>query len=1195
MSCPIELYVNVNCGLKISILRNRVNDWRDKFDQDFRSESMKYHIHYNDIEEFLDHSIVNSKDFIEEFLDHSIVNSKDFFFEGVMSPTSPLTLSQDAKKSTGIPPDAKRYAFIHPPTDLASKLKTAKTELEKKIFAFSLLGAFIYFDENNEVLCVNALSHYKTQHKFSFAGPFEATVDATSEMRSLGRACFTPLGSLHEAGFVETGWVLPNETFRGMPVCDSHENKNGAMIFYRYDNDPGVLYFVSKNPQIHPSSDCEAIREAYEATNADPSIVRSFIGESIEREKIKEWKDIFISALNENLNISNLKEALNDDGMTIIHKACHAEIASDLIKDLITKDELIGNLSYRDKLSWTPLHYACYFSPENTSIIQTLIKACPSAITVADNYGRYPLHLACQKNAPPNVISSLIEADESKEVILEKTKSLGRLPIHIACDNRKASSHVIELLLKADVNRSSIFKTSTVGHLPLHLALLNKTSCDTVKLLLNEDATPLSNFACSTIYQEANGMLPLHIACWNDSSEEIISLLLRKDDIRQDDIPLARSTIDVDVEDSKGLVDKRIGGMVALHLAAKFCSAEAVKLLLEQEVLSDRDPRKSTVQKRDNRKRCPLHVACERNARRRMIHLLLHCDPNNHTIGLDDDRGFNPIHHLACNKDAKAGTMNILLQVESEIGTQSSKAFDTRNRTPLRLAIENDMSDECIKMLLHPDHFTLEGLAPKNELTLATLIAQNKSLQREVLKTLSKRPYAATLLLQFYMNLFAVIVFMFVTDKYDYLIWVPITYYLLRELIQILSQGILSYMTDLWSWLEMALLCLLILCTTHKETVETEWIGVYIAAGFVLMMEFVSSLRATFYPIARFLIGVQEICFLLIPFFIVTTSALLAFAHSSRVYNKCETVDEKPTNNFVICLSNQFLNFLSEPSFINSPFDVMFGVLLNLIMLNVLIAIVCAAWEKSDRIAPRLFWRFRLVYISETSIFDHISKTVDFGHLLGYIDEIAVVRFWDHIEWSAAPYNVVEFEYQYKNPNKYFDGDVAAKVVNAHSLQADLYWLAKDSRQKNFEYYYKAGIHVLKYVVLIILYIILFILGLGTFGILWPVSFRLKFLTLWIPYQSNKREENEGVIEKNSSVTVRESTSVGKLAKSYDSMMSIAEWSDPSKSSQGVDELPISKISLSPGSKSSRWLKKNNKSVRFEKLSPSSKVMRASN
>lgn len=62
-----------------------------------------------------------------------------------------------------------------------------------------------------------------------------------------------------------------------------------------------------------------------------------------------------------------------------------------------------------DKFGWTPLHYACRFQPHNDSLIAMLVEKISGAVSMADIYNRFPLHLACDGDASIQVIELLLE------------------------------------------------------------------------------------------------------------------------------------------------------------------------------------------------------------------------------------------------------------------------------------------------------------------------------------------------------------------------------------------------------------------------------------------------------------------------------------------------------------------------------------------------------------------------------------------------------------------------------------------------------------------------------------------------------------------------------------------------------------------------------------------------------------------
>jgi hypothetical protein len=94
---------------------------------------------------------------------------------------------------------------------------------------------------------------------------------------------------------------------------------------------------------------------------------------------------------------------------------------------------------------FTPLHYACERRPP-VQVIEALIAACPRAVaTRAMPGGALPLHVASTWYAPVGVINSLIVADRNG---CKTHDELGNLPLHSGCFSG-TSTQVIETLLRA--------------------------------------------------------------------------------------------------------------------------------------------------------------------------------------------------------------------------------------------------------------------------------------------------------------------------------------------------------------------------------------------------------------------------------------------------------------------------------------------------------------------------------------------------------------------------------------------------------------------------------------------------------------------------------------------------------------------------------------------------------------------------
>ena len=94
---------------------------------------------------------------------------------------------------------------------------------------------------------------------------------------------------------------------------------------------------------------------------------------------------------------------------------------------------------------FTPLHYACERRPP-VEVVDALISACPKAVaTRAMPGGALPLHVAATWYAPVDVVNALIIADRNA---CKTHDELGNLPLHSACFSG-TSLHVFEALLRA--------------------------------------------------------------------------------------------------------------------------------------------------------------------------------------------------------------------------------------------------------------------------------------------------------------------------------------------------------------------------------------------------------------------------------------------------------------------------------------------------------------------------------------------------------------------------------------------------------------------------------------------------------------------------------------------------------------------------------------------------------------------------
>jgi Ankyrin repeats (3 copies) len=121
-------------------------------------------------------------------------------------------------------------------------------------------------------------------------------------------------------------------------------------------------------------------------------------------------------------------------------------------------DELVGVMTrggFTSSASMTPLHYACERKPP-VDVVEALIEANPEAVSQRMMPGGcLPLHAACTWQCSPAVISALLAADPSTAKVVDE---LGNRPLHSACFSGAAVSVIQDLLAsypKAVVSRNN--------------------------------------------------------------------------------------------------------------------------------------------------------------------------------------------------------------------------------------------------------------------------------------------------------------------------------------------------------------------------------------------------------------------------------------------------------------------------------------------------------------------------------------------------------------------------------------------------------------------------------------------------------------------------------------------------------------------------------------------------------------------
>lgn len=130
-----------------------------------------------------------------------------------------------------------------------------------------------------------------------------------------------------------------------------------------------------------------------------------------------------------------------------------------------------------------PLHTAC--SHQATSeVVESLLKACPSAAAQSNANGNLPLHQAAMWQAPYDAVETLLSRHPEGATVRNQ---YGSLPLHMAASNQ-APQEVVRLLI--DAFPEALHLQNDDGMTPLDLALADESASDTVLAMLHGRPPP---------------------------------------------------------------------------------------------------------------------------------------------------------------------------------------------------------------------------------------------------------------------------------------------------------------------------------------------------------------------------------------------------------------------------------------------------------------------------------------------------------------------------------------------------------------------------------------------------------------------------------------------------------------------------------------------------------------------------------
>lgn len=201
---------------------------------------------------------------------------------------------------------------------------------------------------------------------------------------------------------------------------------------------------------------------------------------------------------------------------------CAGRLSSDLVNDV---DQ------HRQK---TPLHFAAQFGKVNL-VEWLLIQPAPADVRAQTKHKSTPLHLACGYGADTStIVEKLLKRLSAADVVAQTDNKL--TPLHIAAYHGQIATVGLLLQKKPDQDINAVCEG---GWTPLHLACAARPTYPTIK-----DTTKLANsaqylevvntllsYAADVNHKSQASRTALHLAA-GSGHLDIVRLLLRRDDIR---------------------------------------------------------------------------------------------------------------------------------------------------------------------------------------------------------------------------------------------------------------------------------------------------------------------------------------------------------------------------------------------------------------------------------------------------------------------------------------------------------------------------------------------------------------------------------------------------------------------------------------------------------------------------------------
>jgi hypothetical protein len=128
--------------------------------------------------------------------------------------------------------------------------------------------------------------------------------------------------------------------------------------------------------------------------------------------------------------------------------------------------------------------------------------------------GRTPLHVACEHDAPAEVVAALLKAYPEASLMVGTS---GMNPLHITCSSQHASVEVVRVLLQGGVDTQTSMRDID-GDTPLHAACRCGAPIETLKVLLDANPTVVHD----RDHEELTPLLRLWVRCFVILGDDVL-------------------------------------------------------------------------------------------------------------------------------------------------------------------------------------------------------------------------------------------------------------------------------------------------------------------------------------------------------------------------------------------------------------------------------------------------------------------------------------------------------------------------------------------------------------------------------------------------------------------------------------------------------------------------------------------------